>query len=185
MDALSRAVRLALLALLLLPAGCGADGGRKVPSGVTSIAPTIPDDVVVQLYMPSVGAVYRVAEDGRFLVTLPGHEEQQQSPRSKAEPGIQTLTTRGLGRLREALDESGFFSLPDQVAANDCVPEGAVLPNSGRAVRLQPIVFSARDGENVKTVEGEGDLAAPCTLGRLEPVYRALDLEALGDWMKE
>jgi hypothetical protein len=60
-----------------------------------------------------------------------------------------------------------------------------VLRNSGRKVAPQPVVFSAgRDGE-VKTVEGVGDFGAPCTLGPLEPVYRALDAEALGDWMKE
>ena len=37
----------------------------------------------------------------------------------------------------------------------------------------------------VATVEGKGDFGAPCTLAQLEPIYRALDLEALGDWQNE
>ena len=53
------------------------------------------------------------------------------------------------------------------------------------AVDLTLFVVSAREGDRVATVEGKGDFGAPCTLGELEPVYRALDLEALGDWMNE
>jgi hypothetical protein len=71
------------------------------------------------------------------------------------------------------------------VEANDCVPPGTVLRNSGREVEPRPVYFSARRDGAVKTVEAHGDFGAPCTLGALEPVYRALDAEALGDWMKE
>jgi hypothetical protein len=148
-------------------------------------APAVPDGVVVQLYLPGTGELYRVTEDGRFLVTPPGGEEEQRPPLSRAERGRQTLSDAGIGRLRAALDEAGFFALPERIGANDCVPAGTVLRNSGRAVQPQPVVFSARRGGDVKSVEGLGDFGAPCTLGALEPVYRALDLEALGDWMKE
>jgi hypothetical protein len=149
------------------------------------VTPSVPGDVVLQLYVPDSGELYRVTGDGRFLVTPPGGEEEQRPPRSRAERGRQTLSEAGLARLREALDAAGFFALPDSVPAADCVPAGHLLPNSGRPVDPRPVVFSARHGGTVKRVEGHGDFAAPCTLGPLEPVYRALDVEALGDWMKE
>jgi hypothetical protein len=140
---------------------------------------------LLELYLPGTGERYRIEEDGRYLVTPPGGEEEQRPPLSRAERGRQTVSEAGLGRLRAALEQAGFFALPDRVPVNDCVPAGTVLRNSGREVSPQPVVFSAgRDGA-VKTVEGLGDFAAPCTLGALEPVYRALDAEALGDWMKE
>jgi hypothetical protein len=149
------------------------------------VPPTVPDDVVLQLFVPASGELYRVTGDGRFLVTPPGGEEEQRAPRSKLERGRQTLSEAGLGRLREALERAGFFALPDRVPGADCVPAGQVLPNSGRPVEPRPLVISARRDGELKTVEGSGDFAAPCTLGPLEPVYRALDAEALGDWMKE
>jgi hypothetical protein len=152
---------------------------------VTAAAPAVPDDVVVQLFVPDSGELYRITGDGRFLVTAPGGEEEQRPPLSRAERGRQTVSERGLERLRDALDGAGFFALPDRIDVNDCVPPGTVLRNSGRAVEPRPVVFSARRGGEVKSVEGCGDFGAPCTLGALEPVYRALDAEALGDWMKE
>jgi hypothetical protein len=145
----------------------------------------VPADVVLQLYVPASGELYRVAGDGRFLVTPPGGQEEQRPPRSKPERGRQTLSEQGLGRLRDALEQAGFFALPDHVPAGDCVPAGQLLPNSGRPVEPQPVLFAARRGDELKTVEGNGDFAAPCTFGPLEPVYRAFDVEALGDWMKE
>ena len=60
-----------------------------------------------------------------------------------------------------------------------------MIRNSGRKVLRRTVVVSARDGSQAATVEGRGDFAAPCTLAELEPIYRALDLEALGDWQVE
>jgi hypothetical protein len=165
------------LALLILLAGCG--GAAPEPRPMND-APTLPDDVVLQLYIPETGELYRVAGDGRFLVG--DHAEQ---PRSKYEPGRQTISKDGLQRLRDALEKAHFFSLPPQIETGDCVTDGTVIRNSGRKVLRRTVVFSAREGERVATVEGKGDFAAPCTLAELEPVYRALDLEALGDWQNE
>jgi hypothetical protein len=163
------------LALLILLAGCGGAQTSKPHS--MSGAPALPDDVVLQLYIPETGELYRVADDGRFLVG--DHAEQ---PRSKYEKGRDTISPRGLERLREALEKAHFFSLPPKIDTGDCVTDGTVIRNSGRKVLRRTVVFSARDGGKVATVEGKGDFAAPCTLAELEPVYRALDLEALGDW---
>jgi len=99
--------------------------------------------------------------------------------------GDRRTTGGGLERLREALDKAGFFSLPPRIDTGDCVTDGTVIRNSGRKVIRRTVVFSAREGDKVATVEGRGDFAAPCTLAELEPVYRALDLEALGDWQNE
>jgi hypothetical protein len=126
-----------------------------------------------------------VAQDGRFLVTAPGGEEEARQPLSKFEPGRETVSEQGLDRLRAALERASFFSLPERVATGDCVPDGTVIRNSGRPVARRALVFSARNGDTVRTVEGRGDFAAPCTLAELAPVYRALDLDALGDWMNE
>ena len=150
-----------------------------------SQAPALPDGVLLQLYVPDTGELYRIADDGRFLVTPPGGSEQREQPRSKYEPGRQELSPDGLDRLRKALDEAGFFSLPGRIETGDCVSDGVVIRNSGRKVLKRTVVFSARDGEREATVEGKGDFGAPCTLAELEPVYRALDLEALGDWQNE
>lgn len=148
-------------------------------------APALPDGVLLQLYVPDTRELYRIADDGRFLVTPPGGSEQTEQPRSKYERGRQTLSPEGLDRLRKALDEVGFFSLPRQIETGDCVSDGEVIRNSGRKVLKRTVVFSARDGAQEATVEGKGDFGAPCTLAELEPVYRALDLEALGDWQNE
>jgi hypothetical protein len=167
------------LALLIVLAGCG--GSAAEPAAVSAPpVPELPGDVVLQLYIPETGELYRVADDGRFLVG--DHAEQ---PRSKYEKGRDTISERGLQRLREALEEAHFFSLPPRVDTGDCVTDGTVIRNSGRKVLRRTVVFSAREGERVATVEGKGDFAAPCTLAELEPVYRALDLEALGDWQNE
>ena len=182
MDALSRALLALLLLVVALSAGCG---GEPAERRSVSAAPALPDGVLLQLFVPDTGELYRIAEDGRFLVTSPGGDEQAEQPRSKYEPGRQTLSDRGLDRLRAALEKAGFFSLPERIETGDCVSDDVVIRNSGRKVLRRTVVFSARDGDEVATVEGKGDFGAPCTLAELEPVYRALDLEALGDWQNE
>lgn len=188
MDALSRGLPAIVLLLLLLAApGCGEDREPAEPRRVTAgtQTPALPDGVLLQLYVPDTRELYRIAEDGRFLVTPPGGSERAEQPRSKYERGRQTLSQDGLGRLRKALDEAGFFSLPERIETGDCVSDGEVIRNSGRKVLRRTVVFSARDGAREATVEGKGDFGAPCTLAELEPIYRALDLEALGDWQNE
>jgi hypothetical protein len=169
------------LALVILLAGCGGGSGAGAAEAPRPMStPALPDGVLLQLYVPETGELYRVADDGRFLVG-----DRAEQPRSKYEKGRDTISPRGLDRLREALDTARFFSLPPRVDTGDCVTDGAVIRNSGRKVLRRTVVFSARDGDQVATVEGKGDFAAPCTLAELEPVYRALDLEALGDWQNE
>lgn len=181
MDALSRGLLWLLLGVLL--AACG--GSDPVPPAATTeprkvSVPALPEGVLLQLYVPDTGELYRVAEDGRFTV---GDEVEQ--PRSKFEPGRDTVSSQGLARLREALDRAGFFALPERIETGDCVSDDTVIRNSGRKVLRRTVVFSAREGTREATVEGRGDFAAPCTLAELEPIYRALDLEALGDWQNE
>lgn len=164
-------------------AGCGGEDGEPAapsaePRAVS--APALPDGVLLQLFVPETGELYRVAEDGRYTVN-----ERPEKPRSKYERGRDTVSDQGLERLRKALDEASFFTLPAKVETGDCVTDGTVIRNSGRKVLRRTVIVSARDGSRAATVEGKGDFAAPCTLGALEPIYRALDLEALGDWQVE
>lgn len=147
---------------------------------MTAPPPPLPDDVLLQLFIPETEELYRVAEDGSYTVN--GVPEK---PRSKYTPGRDTVSPEGLSRLRDALAKAGFFALPARVETGDCVTDGTVIRNSGRKVLRRTVVVSARDGSQAATVEGKGDFAAPCTLGALEPIYRALDLEALGDWQVE
>ena len=93
--------------------------------------------------------------------------------------------SRGWGGCARRWRSAGFFSLPPKIETGDCVTDGTVIRNSGRKVLRRTVVVSARDGSQEATVEGRGDFAAPCTLAELEPIYRALDLEALGDWQVE
>lgn len=148
-------------------------------------APALPDGMLLQLFLPETGERYRIAEDGRFLAAVGGAEETERRPMSKYEKGRERISSAGLDRLRAALDEADFFSLPETVPMNDCIPEGTIIKGTSRKVRGRPLVFSARRGDDVHTVETTADLAARCTLGPLRPVYDALDLEALGDWMNE
>lgn len=180
MDALSRGW---CLLILLVLAGCGGDGGEPAAPSAEPRAvsvPALPDGVLLQLFVPETGELYRVAEDGRYTVN-----ERSEKPRSKYEPGRETVSDQGLSRLRKALDGAGFFSLPPKIETGDCVTDDTVIRNSGRKVLRRTVVVSARDGSRAATVEGRGDFAAPCTLAELEPIYRALDLEALGDWQVE
>lgn len=179
MDPLTRGFAgLLLIVLVLALAGCGGDDEPPAPAEPREVsAPALPDGVLLQLYVPDTGELYRVAEDGRFTVG-----ETPEQPRSKFEPGRQTVSAQGLARLREALERAGFFALPSRIETGDCVSDDVVIRNSGRKVLRRAVMFSARDGGREATVEGRGDFAAPCTLAELEPVYRALDLEALGDW---
>jgi hypothetical protein len=182
-DALTRG-RLAVVLLVVALAGCGDEPANEAGS-VSATSPPLPEGVLLQMSVPETGELYRVAEDGRFLVTTPGGDEHVEQPRSKYERGAQAISARGLDRLRGALDKAGFFSLPERIETGDCVSDDVVIRNSGRKVLRRTVVVSARDGDTVHTVEGKGDFGAPCTLAELEPVYRALDLEALGDWQNE
>jgi hypothetical protein len=170
--------------LVLLLAGCGGDDAvapsRSPEPRTVTAPPALPDDVLLQLYIPETSELYRVGEDGRYTVN-----EQPEKPRSKYTPGSEKVSPEGLDRLRDALEEAGFFALPEQIETGDCMPDNAVIRNSGRKVIRRTVFVSARDGERSATVEGRGDFGAPCTLAQLEPIYRALDLEALGDWQVE
>ncbi len=146
--------------------------------------PPIPADVLLQLWLPESGELYRIAQDGRFLVTAPAGLEAVTVPMSKTETGAQVVSATGLVRLGRALDSVGFFALPAEVKGT--MPAVDVrLASTGRPAKAVSLVFSARrDGEAV-TVRVQADPGASVTMGPLGPLYDALDQEALGGWAHE
>ena len=105
-------------------AGCGGDdepAAREAFAGAArgDRVPALPDDVLLQLFVPETEELYRVAEDGRYTSTS--------GPRSRARstsPGRDTVSPEGLSRLREALAKAGFFALPSRIDTGDCIPDG-------------------------------------------------------------
>ena len=141
--------------------------------------PALADDLLLAISFPDSGVVYRIAQDGRYFVG-----DEQKPPVSEMEPGAQVLSEEALVRLRAALDEDGFFDMPEQVPPGDV--EGVVLPGGGHEPRPRPVVIAARgpDGQ-MHTVAGAGDPRAPWTFGRLAHVWETVDREALGGWLNE
>lgn len=146
--------------------------------------PALPEGVFLQLWLPDTGDLFRVAADGRYLVTSGGGAEVQAAPMSQHERGAPVVSATGIARLDAALTAAGFFDLPASVPG-EMPGDGVVLSNGGRAPKAVALVFSARRGAAVATVRVEGDPRAPATLGALAPVYVALDREALGGWAAE
>ena len=186
MDRLIGLWAVAILGLL----ACGPDGDAAEPSPEPSPptasapmrqAPALPDAVYLQMANLSTGWVYRIAEDGRYLVTPHGGVEGQRTPLSKHERGRETVSVHGLARLQKAVNAAGFFSLDDRL-------EGGPLPQhapGGEDADRQHLAFTVRGEQGVKTVEVQASLRVPTSLGALEPIYAALALEALGDWANE
>ena len=180
---------MALLLPILSLFACGS--GTPEPVSVPVVAsnppveatmspvPPLPDGIYLQFANQSTGWVYRVAEDGRFLVTPKGGSQAQQRPMSKLDPGP-VLSEQGMLRLRAAVESSGFFTLEDRVGGGDPVPAHA----ESEAV-AQELAFTVHGADGPKTVTVRGALAVAASLGPLEPLFTALDLEALGGWSDE
>ena len=142
------------------------------------------DDALLELLLPATGEHYRITADGRYLVTVPGREDQESPPISRYEKGQPKLSPAALDRLRASLNEVRFFSLPARLPSAE-VSDDVRIPNSGDMIRPTTVVFRAHDGPRQAEVIIEADVRAPSTLGPLEPLYRTLDQEALGGWMNE
>lgn len=158
-------------------------GAAEAPA-VTPVAgatPALPDDALIQIWQPESGQLYRIAADGRYLVTPPGGAEAQATPKSKDEAGAQVVSAAGLARLDAALTSVDFFSLPVQVPGTIRVAE-MMLAASGKTATPSTVVISARRDGKVVTVKVVGDPTVIGSLGTLAPVYAAFDREALGGW---
>jgi hypothetical protein len=149
--------------------------------------PPLPAGVVVQLFFGDTGVTHRLTEDGRYLITMPGRPEETAGARSRYEPGSVEVSPDGMERLRMAARAVGFFGMPSRLPTVRIGSTGSApvrLPG-GATFRPQPMAFTVRDGEQVATVSVKADPRVPSTLGALEPLYRALDNEALGYWLYE
>ena len=156
---------------------------RSAPHG-SSPAPTLPEDALIQLWLPDSGELVRIANDGRYLVTPKGGAEAQQAPKSKDEPDAKVVSAEGLARIGAALDTISFFTLPPQVDGSMRVAE-MMTESSGQVAKAVTVVISARRDGKVNTVTVQGDPTVVPSLGTLAPVYAALDREAIGGWEKK
>lgn len=186
MGALTRPA-LPLLAVLLACAGPAPGRPAAQPPRTTEVTvhdvPPLPAGILLQLAVRETGEVYRVADDGRYLVSGPGGQEHEARPRSRRSPGADRLTPEALVRLRSALDAARLDTLPDSIpGASALGPD--VLPVGGRWT-LRHYVFTARPGPIVRSVEVVADARLDESFGALAGLFRALDDEALGGWRLE
>lgn len=186
----------ATLALAVAGAvACGERSSAAPPASSTEVpvptpapapalldVPPMPAGVWFQLYFRTTGLTYRFADDGRYLLTLPGKPEAQQAPLSRDERGAQVLSTRAMDRIRAAATTAGFFGLPARIEAG--LPEGTRLLN-GRTYVPTPVAFTIRGDAGPVTVEVTGDPWAPESFGPLGPIYVQADREAFGAWAGE
>lgn len=140
--------------------------------------PALPDHVLLQVFFRDSGLTWRVADDGRWLVTDPGGVEQERPPMSKPERGARRISAAGLSGLRAAVEAVRFASLPAQLTG---LSSADVRRPNGRPVELCPMAFTV----GAHTVEVQGDPRVPASFGPLEPLYRRLDEEAIGGWAQE
>lgn len=145
----------------------------------------IPADTLLLVALPERGHSYRVADDGRYFVAVSGGPERQQAPVSRTHPGVERLPEGALRRMRAVLDEVGFFTLPAELEPNLPDDPGSVVLQSGEPLEPEAVLVAAGDGTRIAQVTIRASLAAPGTLGPLEPLYRILDEEAIGGWMDE
>jgi len=181
--------RLVAIVVLL---GCASDDGRGRVAGRPTVAPvesappmvdSATPPLLLELAVTETGERYRVAEDGRYLVTGPDGVERETAPMSRSEQGTRRLTPRALGRLREAIAKVGFSALPDTVPGIATLPAG-MRPTGGGQLHPRTFVFTVHAGAPKSVaVLADGRLAR--SFGALAPLWRALDDEALGGWRNE
>ena len=139
---------------------------------------------VIELAVKETGERYRIADDGRYLVTGPDGVEHETSPMSKTDRGTRRLTPRALARIRHAIAAIGFSALPDTVPGIATLPAGA-RPTSGGPFQARSFVFTVVSGTGPKSVAVSADARVTRSFGVLAPLWRALDEEALGGWQNE
>ena len=142
--------------------------------------PSLPEGILLEFAVPSTAQRWRVAEDGRWLVTAPDGTEQERAPISREDMGANRLSPRALDRIRAALAQVGFASLPDSVRGSSGLAVGIRVADGDPLGRIRYLI-TARVG-TVKRVSVEADARYAPSFGVLEPLFRVLDDEALGIW---
>jgi hypothetical protein len=144
-------------------------------------APALPEDVMIQLMWAENGLMYRIATDGRFLLTLAGSVEKQERPRSRAHMGVELVPEPSRDRLLKVI--ASLPTLPPVLPRMNV--EGMFEPNHRVPLRLEPAVWSFRRGGIEERVLVWADSANSSTFGVLKPLYVALDEAAIGGWANE
>lgn len=139
--------------------------------------------LLIELAVKETGQRYRIADDGRFLVTGPDGVERETPPRSKIDRGTPRLTARALARLRQAIAKVGFSALPDTVPGIASLPAGIRPTGSGQFTPRTFVFTVPSDGPRSVAVQADARMAR--SFGALAPVWRVLDEEALGGWQNE
>jgi hypothetical protein len=177
--------RLALYSLAPLIA-CAHDGGGARPDTASADrggSMAEPVSALIELAVTETGERYRIADDGRYLVTGSDGVEHEQPPMSKIDRGTRRLTSRALARLRDAISQVGFSALPDSIPGIESLPAGARPTGSGRFTP-RTFVFTVNEGAP-KSVRVRADGRVAESFGTLAPLWQVLDEEALGGWRHE
>jgi hypothetical protein len=144
-------------------------------------APALPEDVIIQLMWAEDGYMYRIATDGRYLVTPVGGAEKQERPRPRAPLGAELVPEASRDRLLKVIAD--LPALPPVLPRMNV--EGMFEPNHRVPIRLEPAVWSFRRGGVEERVLVWADSANSSTFGLLKPLYVALDEAAIGGWANE
>jgi hypothetical protein len=185
------AVREALRRFVLLDVPTAAQAapegapGEPAPPSALRATPPLPDDTALQLFCRSTGHLERFMDDGRWLVQEPGGELAPQTPRSYYEPDGERLSEDALRRIRERLDEVGFFELPGRVDGAMPGPDVLLTGGQGAPQALVYVFTASDDSSTAHSVEVEAEIRALDTFGVLHPLAESLDREAWGRWMNE
>lgn len=177
---------LILLALLLSCSPASDQARRPARTNATSaeegrpMADATTPAALIELAVKETGERYRIMDDGRYLVTGPDGIERETTPMSKTDRGTPRLTRRALTRLRAAIAKVGFGTLPDTVPGLASIPAG-IRPTGGGPAVARTFIF--RVGPKSVAVQASARLEP--SFGRLSPLWKVLDEEALGGWAKE
>jgi hypothetical protein len=131
--------------------------------------PVPPDGTLIQIFDRSTGTFDRIDDKGAWSVGKLEEGNTSSHPKQvvpKGMPKRNRMTEDGLARLVQAINDADF------------VHQDAKQPNSGPEVPRHPLAFTVLHDGSAVSVELDGSLDEPETLGHFQPLWMVLGEEA-------